>query len=106
MADEVRFVEVSNAVSQYKDLLKERMDPDFGLLGKLRAREALSGEEIDEIRVERPYRRRNLKIIEYILLKNKFRVLIDALKDANQTHLANYLISNGGECSFLQLGLA
>ena len=97
MADEVLFAQDPIVISQHLDLLKERMDPDFGLMGKLRARKALSGEEIDEIRVERPYRRRNLKITEYILLKKKFTVLIDALKDSNQAHLANYLISNGGE---------
>lgn len=73
------------------------MDPDHGLLNKLQIRSNLSLEKIEDVKSKETFTKRNAKLLSYILNDGHFGDLIEALKDADQSHLANYLESSGSE---------
>ena len=84
---------------QHRSFLEERLDPNSGLLDKLLANKTLSKIEYDNIKGRHLYYKRNGRLLDYIKKKKKYDSLIGALKDTGQTHLANYLIGNGGTTS-------
>lgn len=84
-------------MAEFEEFLKDQLDPDHGLLGKLRNRKALSKGEIDIINAKLTYRERNAKIIECLSDKNKQSDFIAALREADQTHVANYLEAKGSK---------
>jgi hypothetical protein len=73
------------------------MDPDFGLLDKLRANGTIGWREIEEVSSKSSSFRRNSQLLEYILAKDQTDGLIAALRDADQMHIVNYLTANGGK---------
>lgn len=73
------------------------MDPDFGLLDKLRANGTIDWREMDKVRSLSSLCERNSQLLNYISDKNQSSGLIQALRDADQTHIVNYLTTNGGK---------
>lgn len=84
-------------MDKFKEFLKDQVDSDHGLLGKLRSRGALSRGEIDIINAQLTYRERNTKVIECLSDKNKQSEFIGALREVDQTHIANYLEAEGSK---------
>ena len=72
------------------------MDPCFGLIEEL----SLPNKDNKKVKAERTLQKKNAKLLDYILKHGKFKELITALRNTNQSHIVNYLNSNGGE--FLQ----
>lgn len=85
----------------HRNLLEERMDPDFGLLDKLLASAILTRRQIDRIRAQETFQDRNAKLLDYILEGNLYDSLIQSLRDSRQNHVVNYLSRNGGMLKIL-----
>lgn len=88
----------NETIKYHREFLKERMDPDYGLLDTLLSNKTLSSEEISEIKIKSSFYRKNSQLLDYILEKNQYSGLIAALQENEQVHLINYLNANGGEC--------
>ena len=73
------------------------MDPDFGLLSILLAKKIISRREMDEVKSKSTLCSRNSQLLDYILAKDQGDGLKAALGDADQIHIVNYLIANGGK---------
>lgn len=89
--------DVEKAIELHREFLEERIDPDSGLLDKLLANRTLSKKEILEIKDKSPFHKRNAQLLDYILVKRQGDRLIATLRDAEQTHIANYLMANAGK---------
>lgn len=72
------------------------MDPSCGLLKEL----SLPNRDNKSVSNERVPQKKNAMLLDFVLKNGKHKELITALKNTNQMHIANLLISNGGE--FLQ----
>lgn len=73
------------------------MDPDFGLVDKIRASGNIGWREIEDVTSEISSWKRNSKLLAYILEKDQSDCLIAALRDADQMHIVNYLTANGSK---------
>lgn len=81
--------------AKYRDFLKGRIDTDK-ILDCLLAKSILSKEEVDEVKSQSTLCRKNEKLLDYINEKDKEEEFINVLGDANQKHLANYLLNDAG----------
>lgn len=84
------------AIEQHREFLEERIDPDSGLLDKLLANGNLSRKEHSLIKGKSSLYERNGLLLNYILEKQGGDSLIEALRNTEQTHIANYLNANAG----------
>lgn len=84
-------------VSLHEEFLIERLDPDFGLLDKLLANEGLTRSEVNVIKAKETLEKKNSELLQIVSAKNHCSKFIDALRQAKQTHLVNYLTGNGGQ---------
>ena len=73
------------------------MEPDFGLLDIMLAYGTIDWGDKEEVESQNSSRERNSKLLDYILERDQCDGLITALTDSDQTHIANYLTSNGGK---------
>jgi|SRR6218665_985915 len=85
------------AIEQHRVFLEERMDSDSGLLDKLLANKTLSRKEHTVIKCKDSMYDRNGLLLDYILEKRKGDSFIEALRSAEQTHVANYLNANASK---------
>lgn len=83
-------------IARHRELLEERMDPDFGLLDIILAKGTLSHKEMLEVKDKSPFYRRNSQLLDFILKKHQGDHLIAGLRYSEQLHLVNYLNANGG----------
>lgn len=81
---------------RHREFLVEHIDPDFGILDKLIASEAVTERDIREIRILLTFDQRNSKLLELIMEGNVYDSFLSALKKSNQNHIVNYLTSDGG----------
>lgn len=88
---------VRDIMEEHRDFLIERIEPDFGLLDKLRESKALSRIEIAEVRAQQTSYKRNSTILDYISASDQCDNFILALKDTHQIHIANFLAANGSK---------
>ena len=88
----------NEAIERHREFLEEHMDPDFGLLEKLLSNKTLSRKQFSEVKDRSPFYKRNAQLLDFILEKRQGDRLIEALRDTEQIHIANYLNWNGGEC--------
>lgn len=72
------------------------MDPCFGLTEEL----SLPNKDNRKVKAERTPQKKNARLLDFILKNGKFKELTAALRNTNQSHIANFLNANGGE--FLQ----
>lgn len=72
------------------------MDPYFGLVEEL----SLPNKDKKKVKSERTPQKKNAKLLDFILKNGKYKELMTALTNTNQTHIVNVLNSNGG--GFLQ----
>src|SRR6218665_3372853 len=86
-----------HAIDVHTDFLIERIEPDFGLLDKLRESKALSRIEIAEVKAQQTSYKRNSMILDYISARDQCDNFILALKDTHQIHIANFLAANGSK---------
>src|SRR6218665_1933464 len=87
----------SDRLQRHRGVLENLMDPDYGLLDQLLEIGALSRREVHEVKSERTFERRNTQIIEYVSKNKCLEKLILTLRNTNQTHITNYLTSDGGK---------
>ena len=85
----------------HRNLLEERIDPDYGLLDKLLASAVLTKRQIDKIRAQETFQDRNEKLLDYVLEGNAYDSFIQSLRDSRQKHIFNYLSRNGGMLKIL-----
>lgn len=83
------------------EFLVHHMDPDHGLLNKLKTN--LSFEKIEDVKSKKTLTKRNAKLLSYILNDGRFRELIEALRETDQSHIANYLESSGSEVQIFSI---
>ena len=82
---------------QHRQFLKERIDPDSGLLDIIRAKRTIDWIEMDAVTSQISSCERNSKILDCILDSDQCEDLLTALRDADQMHIVNYLTANGGK---------
>lgn len=80
---------------RHREFLVEHIDPDFGILDKLIASEAVTERDNREIRILHTFDQRNSKLLELIMEGNVYDSFLSALKKSNQNHIVNYLTSDG-----------
>lgn len=83
-------------ILKYRDFLRGRIDPDE-ILDLLLAKSLLSKEEVDEVRSRSTFCQKNEKLLDYIIERANEEEFINALRDKNQQHLVNYILSDGGK---------
>lgn len=83
-------------IAKYRDFLKGRMDPEK-VLDWLLAKNILCHEEVDEVKCRSTNSQRNEKLVDCIIEKDEDEEFINALRDTDQQHLANYLLNDGGK---------
>lgn len=83
-------------LDRLREVLALLIDPDHGLLEKLRKRNALSLEDKEDIRQEKTYIKRNQMVLKRVSRNEKFDELLLALREVDQSHVANYIHYNGG----------
>lgn len=90
-------------IEQNREWLEEHIDPNSGLLDKLRASRIFSWREVFLVKLKGSCRKRNSKLLDYVLKKRQGDCLIAALRDNNQLHIVNYLNINQGDCSIYSM---
>ena|SRR6218665_3886012 len=116
-------MELRDRNEEHKNLIKDRLDPDFGLLDELLVSRSLTRPEISKVKAIPDSYGRSEAILGYVLDRNISKVKADpescgrseevlgyvldrsiydnflyALRSTQQTHLANFIFSSGGEC--------
>lgn len=92
--------DILDQIIKHREFLMERMDSKFGLLQSLRAIGILTKKELKEIETETTHRRLNGRLLDCISMnssRNTADLFNEALKETDQGHLVNYMISDGGE---------
>src|SRR6218665_3692426 len=89
-------MELRDLIEAHKDLITDRLDPDFGLLDVLLANRSLTRPEVAKVKAVPDSYGRSEKLLEYIFDKGIYEKFLDALRTTQQTHLANFISSNGG----------
>ena len=89
-------MELRDLIEAHKDLITDRLDPDFGLLDELLASRSLTRSEVSRVNAVTDSYGKSEKILEYILDKGIYENFFDALRKTQQNHLANFIWSNGG----------
>ena len=85
-------------IEKHREFLVDRIDPEFGLLDKLLASGALGREAFQEIKLNNNTACKKSRILlDFILNNKKANELVSALMDSGQTHLVNYLNTDGGK---------
>jgi len=79
-------------VLEHRNFLLERMDPD---LEQLLVCGALSKVNVDEVGMLPMREDKNKKILDIVITENKFKELGFAFLTSKQSHLVNYVCSNG-----------
>jgi len=83
---------------KHKEFLVDRIDPDFGLLDKLLANETLTREAVHRIKLkDNTTEDKNRILLDFIMKNKKAHEFVSALTDSGQTHLVNYLKTDGGK---------
>lgn len=82
--------------TKHRDFLKGCIDTDK-MLDCLLAKAILSKEEVDEVKSRPSMCQKNQKLLDYIIEKDNEDEFISTLGDANQQHVANYLLNDGGK---------
>lgn len=72
------------------------MDPDK-VLDWLLAKTILCKEEVDEVKCRSNIFKKNQRLLDYIIEKDEDEEFVNALRDTDQRHLANYLLNDGGK---------
>lgn len=60
---------MENLIVRHRDILDDRIDPDYGLLDKLYSNKILSRKELERIKESKSTR--NERLLNYIVDKNK-----------------------------------
>ena len=87
----------SSSSEQHIPFLEEHIDPDFGLLDKVRANGLIGYKEVEDVESKSSSCKRNAALMNYVFAEDQCDGLIAALRDADQIHVANYLIADGGK---------
>ena len=90
-------MDLRDRIEAHKELITDRLDPDFGLLDKLLASRSLTRSEVAKVKAVSDSYGRSGKLLEYVFDKGIYEEFLDALRDTQQTHLANFILSNGGK---------
>lgn len=86
----------TSKIAKYREYLTERIDPDT-LLDCLLSNRILYKREVDKVKSLPAICDKNERLLDYIIEKDKEGEFINALRDAKQRHLANYLSNDGGK---------
>jgi hypothetical protein len=78
-------------IEQQRKFLEDFMDPFNGLLEEL----SLPRKDVKRVDSEHTLQKKNAKLLDYITKNDKDKELIRALKDTKQSHIVNFLNSNG-----------
>lgn len=93
----------NNNLIRFEESLKYLIDPDHGLLDKLRRRNALSLEDEEKIKHKDTYIERNRMVLQCVNRDKKLDDFLLALRDADQAHVANYIHYDGGNLIFAEV---
>lgn len=89
----------AGAVRRHREWLEENIVLNSRLLDKLRDNRTLSRREMFLVKHNGSDRKRNSRLLDYILKKHQGDRLIEALRDTEQQDIVNYLNENRGECA-------
>ncbi len=89
-------MDLKDLVNAHKALITERLDPDFGLLDELIVSRSLTIPEVSEVKAVPYSYGRSGKLLEYVFDRDIYETFLKALRDTQQTHLSNFILSNGG----------
>ena len=92
-------MKLRDLIEWHKDMIRDRLEPDFGLLDELLANRSLTRPEVAKVNAVPDSYGKSEKLLEYVFNKGIFAKFLDALRNTQQTHLANFILSNGGKCS-------
>lgn len=81
----------ASSVDKLKCFLIKYIQPDFELLDRLFRYEILPQVEYLAIKEKVPVTEKNEALVNWVLKENCYPVLLDVLKETNQSHLVNYL---------------
>lgn len=87
-------------LERHRVFVEERMDPNHGLVDRLRETDAIDYNQFEIIRAKRVSCEKNRQILDFILEGNLFEKigkLCEALRKTKQQHLLNYVEEDGGE---------
>src|SRR6218665_2183653 len=79
------------SLDKLKLFLIKYIEPDFGFLDRLFSYEILPPVEYFAIKEKVSARERNEVIVNWVLRAGRYPLLLDVLKETNQSHLVNYL---------------
>ena len=94
-------MELRDQLEAHKELITDRLDPDFGLLDELLTNRSLTRPEVARVKAVPDSYGRSEKLLEYIFDKGTCEKFLDALRKTQQTHLVNFIISSGGSLSII-----
>lgn len=83
-------------IERQREKLIEIIESEFGLLEKLLKFGAIIYPKYEQIHCDTNRRKVNAMILEDISQRNTHREFIAALMESSQTHVVNWILSNGG----------
>lgn len=87
---------LSSKINAQREKLQDIIAPGFGLTDKLFACNVLNADEKSLIDTTETTFDQNRMLLDFILKSGKCNEFVQALRDSDQTHVANWIEGNGG----------
>jgi len=84
-------------VHSLKDSLLDLIEPDYGLLEELTALQVLTDREMQKVRSEKTAFEKTDRLIDYMTTEEQCVRLLEALQKIGQSHIVNFINSNGSK---------
>jgi len=88
---------ILTAVTPLKSVLREYIEPDFGLVTELLRLGVLTRSQLADVRSERTVYRRNDALLDLLTTEEQCDKFLNALQRTDQTHVVNFITQSGGQ---------